>query len=55
MAMPGMPTAEPLPDAMLLGAIAQGPSGPVFFKLIGPRASVEQARPAFDALIASLH
>jgi hypothetical protein len=27
----------------------------VFFKLVGPRATVERARPAFDALVNSLH
>ena len=54
MAMPGAPPKTAQEDAMLLGAIANGPSGPVFFKLIGARATVERARGAFDALIASL-
>jgi hypothetical protein len=54
MGMPGAPAAEPIADAMLLGAIASGPQGPVFFKLVGPRASVEGARAAFDALLGSL-
>jgi len=54
MTMPGAPAAEPITDAMLLGAIASGPQGPVFFKLVGPRASVEAARAAFDAMIGSL-
>lgn len=54
MGMPGAPAAAPIADAMLLGAIASGPEGPVFFKLVGPRASVEAARAAFDALIGSL-
>jgi hypothetical protein len=27
----------------------------VFFKLVGPAAAVEKARPAFEALIKSLH
>jgi hypothetical protein len=42
-------------DALLLGAIAKGPQGSVFFKLVGPRASVEGARTAFDQLLESLH
>lgn len=55
MAMPGAPPPTPIDDALLLAAIATGSQGPVFFKLIGPRETVERARPAFDALIASLH
>lgn len=53
----GAPGAAPsgVSDAMLLGAIAVGPKGPVFFKFTGPRAAVTAARPAFDALIQSLH
>ncbi len=54
MGMPGSPAAEPLPDAMLLGAIAEGQKGSVFFKLIGPREAVERARPAFQAMVDSL-
>jgi hypothetical protein len=54
MAMPGGPAPAPTPDAMLLAAIASGPRGPVFFKLVGKRASVEQARAGFDALVDSL-
>jgi len=54
MAMPGAPAPTPQPDAMMLGAIAAGPKGPLFFKLVGKRSSVEEARAAFDALIDSL-
>ncbi len=54
MAMPGAPAPAPIPDAMMLGAIAAGPKGPVFFKLVGKRVGVEAARAAFDALVASL-
>ena len=54
MAMPGAPAPAEQPDAMLLGAIARGPRGAVFFKLVGPSAAVEAARPGFDALIGSL-
>jgi len=55
MGMPGAHAAEPITDAILLGAIASGPQGPVFFKLVGPGAAIERARPAFKALIDSLH
>jgi hypothetical protein len=54
MAMPGAPAAAAVPDALLLGAIAKGPLGAVFFKFVGPRAALEGARGAFDGLIASL-
>lgn len=54
MAMPGAPAPAPITDAMMLGAIANGPKGPVFFKLIGKRESVEGARAAFDGLVSSL-
>jgi hypothetical protein len=54
MGMPGTPIPVAQPDAMLLGAIAKGPEGSVFFKLTGPREALEAARPAFDGLIDSL-
>jgi hypothetical protein len=55
MAMPGAPTPAPIADAMLLGAIAVGPQGPVFFKLVGPAQTVERARASFDQMVSSLH
>ncbi|HET8935461.1 MAG TPA: hypothetical protein VFN67_18565 [Polyangiales bacterium] len=55
MAPPGAPPPAAINDALLLGAIAKGPQGSVFFKLVGPRASVESARSAFDQLLESLH
>lgn len=55
MAPPGAPPPSQQGDAMLLGAIAKGPKGPVFFKLTGKRSSLESARAAFDALVDSLH
>jgi hypothetical protein len=55
MTMPGAPPPTPISDALLLGAIAEGPQGSVFFKLVGPRETVERARTAFDAMIGSLH
>jgi len=54
MGMPGAAAPAPQPDSMLLGAIATGPKGAVFFKLVGPRAGVEKAQPAFRALVSSV-
>ena len=42
------------PDHRVLGAIVTGPQGPVFFKLLGPAATVDKAQAAFDALVASI-
>jgi hypothetical protein len=44
----------PKPNQMLLGAVAKGPDANWFFKLTGPKATVEAQRSAFDALISSL-
>jgi hypothetical protein len=55
MGMPGAPPPTPQADGMLLGAIAAGPAGPVFFKFTGPRAIVEQSRAGFEKLVGSLH
>lgn len=44
----------PQPDHRVLGAIVSGPKGPVFFKLLGPAATVDKAQGAFDALISSI-
>jgi hypothetical protein len=38
----------------LVGAIAAPGGTPYFFKMVGPSARVRAARPAFDAMIASL-
>lgn len=54
MAMPGAPQPTALPDAMLLGAIAKGPEGSVFFKFTGPRDAVEGSRAGFEAMLKSL-
>jgi hypothetical protein len=54
MGMPGAPAPTAIPDAMLLGAIAKGPEGSVFFKFTGPRGHVESARAAFDQLLESI-
>ncbi len=42
------------PDWRLLGAIARGPRGEVFFKLTGPVARVTAAESEFDAMLATL-
>lgn len=55
MAAPGAPPPAAITEAAMLGAIAKGPQGSVFFKLVGPRASVESARSAFDQMLESLH
>lgn len=45
---------EPRPDQRLLGAIVEGPQGPVFFKLTGPKDALESAHGAFMHLIQSM-
>jgi hypothetical protein len=52
--MMGSAPVPPTPDAMLLGAIAQGPDANWFFKLTGPRETVEGARKDFEGMLASL-
>lgn len=47
-------TPAPKPDQLLLGAIAEGPDANWFFKLIGPEATVEGQRAAFEDLVGSL-
>jgi len=42
-------------DAMLLGAIVEGPNGSLFFKLTGPKSTVAAAESEFDAMLHSLH
>jgi len=44
----------PHDDWRLLGAIIEGPEGPVFFKLTGPKALVDRGESAFRALVQSL-
>jgi hypothetical protein len=50
--MPGGPTA-PKEGWALLGAIVETPSGPWFFKLVGPQRTVQQARNEFFRLLDS--
>ena len=44
---------EPEPDWALLGAIVNTPGAAHFFKLTGPKKSVEDTRAEFDALVGS--
>jgi len=50
--MPGGPNT-PKPGWALLGAIVETPSGPWFFKLVGPKHTVEKARNEFFRLLDS--
>ena len=43
-----------LKNWMVLGAIAVGPRGPVFFKLTGPAHDVRQASVDFDGMLSTL-
>ncbi|WP_437668533.1 hypothetical protein [Sorangium sp. So ce131] len=53
--MPGMPASAPKPAYALLGAIAETPSGELwFFKMTGPEKTVTGARADFDKLVNSL-
>ena len=56
MAHAGMAEGKPEKAAgwTLLGAIVEGPSGAVFFKLTGPTATVAPAAKEFDGLLGSL-
>lgn len=53
--MPGMGATTPKPSYAMLGAIAETPSGELwFFKLTGPEKTVTAARADFDKLVNSL-
>jgi hypothetical protein len=52
--MPGGPAGAQANQRML-GAIVEGPNGPVFFKLVGPAAAVAPAEAPFRELIDSVH
>jgi hypothetical protein len=54
MAMMGAGNTGPKQNWALIGAIAETPSGPWFFKLVGPKATIASARAAFDQLVGSL-
>ncbi len=48
------PTTPPRPGWRLLGAIVEGPEGPLFFKLTGPEHTVASAEKGFHKLIESV-
>jgi hypothetical protein len=52
--MGGGPIGPERAGYMLLGAIADGPDAKWFFRAIGPRATLEGQRSAFDRMIRSL-
>jgi hypothetical protein len=52
--MMGGAAAAPHSKWALLAAIVETPGMPYFFKVTGPLATVKAARPAFDAMIASI-
>ncbi len=53
MAAPGAPAPAPRDDWGMLGAIVETDQGPWFFKMTGPRATINAARQRFDDLVAS--
>jgi hypothetical protein len=46
--------SKPVPGYRLLGAIAEGPGGMVFFKLTGPAKTIAEHEKTFNRLIASI-
>lgn len=52
--MGGGPDGPERPNYMLLGAIARGPDANWFFRAIGPRATMDSQRSAFEGMIRSL-
>jgi hypothetical protein len=51
---PAMGMQEPQADYRMLAAIADGPEGLVFFKLVGPKRTVVEAAPEFQFVVASV-
>ncbi len=51
---PMMQSTGKKPNSRLLGAIVEAPHGLVFFKCVGPAATINKAQPDFDRLVASL-
>jgi hypothetical protein len=50
----GMGGTPPAPNRRMLAAVVEGKGGPWFWKAVGPAATIEAAKPAFDQLIGSL-
>jgi hypothetical protein len=53
--MMGSGSSTESPNWALLGAIAEGPNGSVFFKFTGPESAVKAAGGAFEAMLKSIH
>lgn len=53
--MMGQGSETEMPNWAMLGAIAEGPRGSVFFKFTGPAAVIEAATADFDRMLKSLH
>jgi hypothetical protein len=51
---PGSPKKYDKPNYRLLGAIVQTPQVGYFLKMVGPDATMKEAKPAFDGLIRSI-
>ena len=51
--MPGMPT-EAKSDYATLAAAIEGPQGSVFFKMMGPKETIRNAKADFTAMVAGL-
>ncbi len=49
----GGPTGAPSGDQRMLGAIVEGPEGPVFFKMVGDTSLMARAEAPFTALVES--
>lgn len=49
------PVTAKKPNYELLGAIAEAPQGLVFFKMTGPKKTVDAAQTAFQGMLDSLH
>ena len=47
-------SGEPKKDYALLGAIVEAPQGAVFFKLTGPKQTLDHAKPDFETFLSSL-
>jgi hypothetical protein len=47
-------SSKPMPGYRLLGAIAEGPGGSVFFKLTGPAKTMAAEQKQFEQLLASI-
>jgi len=49
-----MMAGKPVPGYRLIGAIAEGPGGNVFFKLTGPAKTIAAQQKSFEQLLMSI-